>query len=242
VPLIALALTAVTRTLGRAPTPSNWTAAHLATVLTGPDLDALTTSLLLASTAALGAVLLGALVVALRRRRGGPLLGTAATATFAVPGTSLAVAMLLAYGPWLRDTVLLVLLAYLAKFWALGHRPLAGAVDAIPPEQVRAARAAGASPLVALRTVTLPQLRPAIAGGALLVFSFAFHELTMSVLLVGPGVDTLAVRVLDLQQLGDPRVTAALAVVITLVALAAVGPVLLRARGPLETLGWTRRG
>ncbi|HET9519443.1 MAG TPA: hypothetical protein VFO73_00180, partial [Candidatus Limnocylindrales bacterium] len=64
------------------------------------------------------------------------------------------------------------------------------------------------------------------------VFVFGLHELTMSTLLYGPGTSTLAVHVLNVQQLGDPTVTAALAVILTLlIALAAV-PLLLVGRGP----------
>jgi ABC-type Fe3+ transport system permease subunit len=45
----------------------------------------------------------------------------------------------------------------------------------------------------------------------------------MSILLYGPNTATLAVVVLNIQQLGDPTVTAALAVLLTgLMALAAV--------------------
>ena len=141
----------------------------------------------------------------------------------AVPGSALAVAMLLAYGPWMRDTVLLILVAYLAKFWALGHRPLAGAVGALAPDIVWAARVSGARPATALRTVVGPLLAPAIAAAWLLVFLFGLHELTMSSLLYGPNTATLAVVTLNLQQLGDPTVTSALAVGLTgIVALAAV--------------------
>ena len=56
-----------------------------------------------------------------------------------------------------------------------------------------------------------------------MVFVFALHELTMSSLLYGSHTATLAVVVLNVQQLGDPTVTAALAVLLTgLVGLAAI--------------------
>jgi iron(III) transport system permease protein len=52
----------------------------------------------------------------------------------------------------------------------------------------------------------------------------------MSSLLYGPGTATLAVVVLNIQQLGDPTVTAALAVLLTgLVAVAAI-PILIGRR------------
>ena len=41
--------------------------------------------------------------------------------------------------------LLIILVAYLAKFWALGHRPVAAGLDAIPRDLHRAARISGAS-------------------------------------------------------------------------------------------------
>ena len=69
-------------------------------------------------------------------------------------------------------------------------------------------------------------LRSAIVAGSVLVFVFSVHELTMSSLLRGPGNETLAVVVLDYQQIGDPTVTAALAVVLALVVAAIAAPLL----------------
>ncbi len=213
-PLVALILTAVTRGVGVAPVPGNWTLGNFREAFAAGAATALRNSLLLAVVAATIVLLLGSLLVALERRRRSSL-GTFAALAFAVPGSVLAVAVLLAYGSWLRDTVLIILVAYVAKFWALGHRPIAGSADAISPELFGAARVSGAAPVAAARTVVVPLLRPALGAAWLIVFIFALHELTMSSLLYGPGSETLAVAVLNLRQLGDPTVTAALAVLLT---------------------------
>jgi iron(III) transport system permease protein len=73
----------------------------------------------------------------------------------------------------------------------------------------------GASGPATLQRVVLPMLRPALVAAWLLVFLFGLHELTMSSLLYGPGTATLAVVTLEVQQLGDVTVTAALAVLLT---------------------------
>lgn len=223
VPLVALVLVALTRGVGLAPVPANWTLAHFADALDGHTAAALGNTILLASAAATGAVLLGGLTAALARNRGGRSIGTAVTLPFAIAGSALAVAVLLAYGGFLRDTLAIILVAYLAKFWALGHRPLTGAADRLPTDLVRAARASGADPVTSVRTVVVPLLRPALAAAWLLVFLFAVHELTMSSLLYGPGTETLAVVILNLQQLGEVTVTSALSVLLTaLIAAAAL--------------------
>jgi iron(III) transport system permease protein len=231
IPLLALVLTALTRSVGLTPVPGNLTLEHFGEALDSGAASAFGKSLLLGLAAATIVVVLGGVLVALeRRRRSGA--GTVVALAFAVPGSVVAVAVLLAWGPWLRDTVLIILIAYVAKFWALGHRPIAGSADAVSPELFGAARVAGAARSTAARTITLPLLAPAVATGWLVVFVFALHELTMSSLLYGPGSETLAVAVLDLQQLGDPTVTAALAVMLTAAAVVASLPLvwLLRTR------------
>jgi iron(III) transport system permease protein len=220
-PLVALVLTSLTRGVGVTPTPSNWTLEHYREAFDAGAGSAFGTSFVLAVAAATTVLALAALLVALeRRRRSG--MATVAALGFAVPGSVLAVAVLLAYGPWLRDTTLIILLAYVAKFWALGHRPVASSADSVSPEFFGSARLSGASAITAIRTITVPLLRPALVVAWLLVFLFALHELTMSSLLYGPGSATLAVTVLNLRQLGDPTTTSALAVLLT-VGVVAVG-------------------
>lgn len=236
VPFVALMLVAVTRAVGLPPTPEHWTLDNLSQVLDARSIGALLRSIGLAVATATAVTLLGGLVVAVGRRAG-RVLGTVVAVGFAVPGSTLALAVLIGYGGVLRDTLALILVAYLGKFWALGQRPIAGAVDRVPGDLLRAARASGARPGTALRTIVVPLLRPAIFGAWLIVFLFAIHEVTMSSLLYGPGTDTLAVVTLNIQQLGDPTVTAALAVVLTVVVLLAAIPVLLVRRAADRPLG-----
>lgn len=216
VPLVSLVLSAVVKAVGLAPTPNNWTSANFAEALSPRSGAAAGRTLLLAILAATIVLALGGLLVWAARGRFSRWLGTGVLATFAVPGSTLAVGILLAYGGWLRDTMLLILIAYLAKFWAIGHRTLAGSADSVPIDLRHAARISGADPGTGFRTVLLPIMRPAIASAWIVVSLFAAHELTMSSLLYGPGTDTLAVVVLNLQQLGDTTVTSALAVMLTL--------------------------
>ena len=235
-PLVALTLVALTRGVGMPPVPANWTLSNFVEALDERFLGALGRSALLASLAATASVLLGAMVAAIRNRFG-RLAGLAALISFAVPGSTLAVAVLLSYGSALRDTLALILIAYVAKLWAVGHRSMSGSAGNLAPELVYAARSSGASIATAVRTVIMPLLRPALIGGWVLVFLFAFHELTMSSLLYGPGTDTLAVAILNLQQLGDVPVSSALAVILTVPLLLAAIPLLVVGRLPKRLLG-----
>lgn len=220
-PTLALVSASITRAIGLPPSPGNWTLANFRTALDGPTREALLRSVQLAVLAAIVLTVLGAAVAALERFRGGRLLGTFAVLTFAMPGSALAVGLLIAYQRWLGGTLALILLAYLAKFWALAHRTTSAAVDRLPPGEWHAARVSGASALVAARTVWLPALRPALLGGAVLVFIASLHEVTMSSLLYSTGTETFAVAVLNSQQLGTTTSTAALSVTLTALLLGA---------------------
>jgi iron(III) transport system permease protein len=229
VPLAALLLTALTRAVGLAPVPANLTFANFGQALDARALGDLGNSVILAAGTAVAAVVLGLVATAVGSRWR-PRLNSAVTLTFAVPGSVLAVAMLLAYGPQLRDTLAIIGVAYLAKLWALGQRPISGAADRLSGDLLHAARASGAGLFTAVRTVVLPLLAPAIAAAGILVFVFALHEVTISILLYGPRTATLAVAILNLQQVGDPVLTSALAVILTAFVAVGAGVLLLLVR------------
>lgn len=218
-PLLALVATAITRAVGLAPTPENWTLDNFLAVLNARNGEALGRSVMLAAVAASVLVVLGGLVAALERSRSGRGLATLVSLTLVLPGSTLALGLLLAYGRWLGGTLAIILLAYIAKLWAFAHRPISGALDRLPPDELHAARISGAAPLTAMRTVVLRPLAPALLAAWLVCFLTALHEVTMSSLLYGPGSETLAVVVLNSAELGQVGVTSALSVVITLVLL-----------------------
>jgi len=214
-PLVALVAAAITRAVGLPPSPANWTLDNFREVLTGRTFEALGRSLLLSTIAATLLVVLGGAVAILERRRSGRAVSTLITLTLVLPGSTLAVALLIAYGRWLSGTLTLILLAYLAKLWAFAHRPISGALDRLPADELHAARVSGAGVLTAVRTVALRPLLPAILGAWLICFLTALHEVTMSSLLYGPGSETLAIVVLNSQELGRIGPTAALSVLLT---------------------------
>jgi iron(III) transport system permease protein len=237
VPLLGLAITALAKAPGLAPMPANWTLESFREVVSPHSIRALANSTILAAGAAFLVVGLGCALVATRQQPGGGAVGRLLGLTFALPGSTLAVAVLLAYGVALRDTLAIILVAYVAKFWALGYRPIAAGIDGMPEDLRRAARASGADAWTTTRTIVLPLIRPLVVAAGFLVFLFALHEVTISSLLHGPGTTTLGVVVLDLQQLGDVGRSAALAIILTLLVGIVSLPVM-RVRGAIGRLGW----
>lgn len=222
-PMLTLILTALTRGPGLAPVPANWTLANFRDGFAGGAGAALARSAALALAAAIAAPAIGALTAGLARGRWRGPLATMVTLAYAIPGSALAVGIIIGYGRWLDGSALIILLAYVAKFWAFGHRPVQAALDRLPPGLTRAARLSGAGPATAARTVVAPPLTAAAASAAGLVFILAFHELTMSTILYGPGTETLAVVIMNTQDLGSIGATAALALVLTVPVVAVAG-------------------
>jgi iron(III) transport system permease protein len=186
---------------------------------------------------------LGIVVTVVERRRAGRALGSLTTLAFAIPGSTVAIGLLIAYGRWLSSGLLLIFLAYVVKFSALTHRTTSAVADRIPPAEWQAARISGASWPVAGTTIWLPAMGPALLGSWLLVFVAALHEVTMSSLLYSIDNQTLAVAVLNSEELGDVGRTAALSVMLTLMILSAalIAVLLIRNSGRLQAAARRQR-
>ena len=95
----------------------------------------------------------------------------------------------------LRRTAAAVILAHVFFNYAVVARTVGAAWQAVDPRAEEAARTLGASPWTAFRTVTLPQLRPALAGAAAVVFLFTFTSFGVVKILGGPQLATIEVEI-----------------------------------------------
>lgn len=95
--------------------------------------------------------------------------------------------------------------------------PVVAALRGLDPAQEEAARSLGRGRLAAFVTVTLPQLRPAIAGGALIVALHMLAEFGALQLLNFPTLTTAIVQRVTV--LGSPEAARALALVLVAAAL-----------------------
>lgn len=233
-PMLALAATALTRGPGLLPVPANWTLGNFRAGFAGGAGEALLRSVLLAFATAVLAPAVGGLAAGLARGRWRGVAAVAITVGYALPGSALAVGIMIGYGRWLTGSVLIIGVAYLAKLLAVGHRPLQAALDRLPGGLTAAARLVGAGRATAVRTVILPPLRPAAWAAGGLVFIAAFHELTMSTILYGPGSETFAVVIMNQQDLGGVGATAALSLVLTVPVLVVASLLAALARRPFR--------
>jgi len=199
-------------------------------------------SLVLALSAAL-VIVAASLVLAYLLRRSQSsfivLLVRLATMGYAIPGTVLAVGILVplvvlnntlqhglrsALGDGaptllLQSTLLAVLLAYMARFLAVGFNPVESGLQRVTRTLDEAAIGMGVSGLALLRTVHVPLLRTSLASAATLVFVDVMKEMPITLITRPFGWDTLAVRVFNMTSIGEWERAALPAVAIVAVGL-----------------------
>ncbi|WP_224361113.1 ABC transporter permease [Hyalangium versicolor] len=250
-PLGAVALTSFQRSFGATLTWESLTLRNWSGVLfQARTLQATGRSLLLALGAGLLVCVLGLASAVLQRhfRRLGAGIEALAVWPYAVPGTVLAIALLIAFSRDLRfilfnriafvlalaHTPWMLLISYAAKYLALGTRNSSEALAQIDPSLAEAARVSGAGPLRAFIDAPLPLLRPALFAAFVLAFLACATEITMSVLLVPAGSQVLGTLLFELQSYADPAAAAVLACAFVLLVLLGQALLSLARRRALE--------
>jgi spermidine/putrescine transport system permease protein len=85
----------------------------------------------------------------------------------------------------------------------------------LDPQLEEAARDLGATPWQAFRRVTLPLLRPAIIGAALLAFTVSLDDFVVTFFTAGPGATTLPLKVYSMIKTGiSPEINALSAILV----------------------------
>lgn len=186
----------------------------------GVTIAALKNSLLFASSGAAIIAFLSLLIAYFSTKskfKGIHTVSSIAALPYAIPGTIMAMAILLAFGSY--NAVLVLLLAYVVKYLSFGVKVMTPAIGAVDNSLEEASLVCGATWLQTMRKIWLPVLRPALTTTCFLVFSPLFSELTMSILLVGPSTPVLGARLFQLQEYVSPGHATVLAVILLAVVL-----------------------
>jgi iron(III) transport system permease protein len=157
---------------------------------------------------------------------------------YALPGSVLAVSIMLAFSyldrelviplstllggagkPLLLGSLSALLLAYLVRFLAVAYGPLESSLARIRPSLPEAARSLGVSGPRLFFKVYLPLLLPGTLSAALLVFVDVLKEMPATLLMRPFGWDTLAVRVFEMTSEGEWARAALPALTLVLVGL-----------------------
>lgn len=141
---------------------------------------------------------------------GRTLASVVASIPFSTPGTVLALAFILTFsqgffgiGPSLYNTLFLILLAYVIKYMSLSFKTVGDGYQQIHPSLEEAARISGASWWTIMHTIYMPLLKTALIASMFLVFMPVLSELTMTILLTGPGLETIGTLIFSLQEYSD---------------------------------------
>ncbi|MDR3220659.1 MAG: iron ABC transporter permease [Candidatus Accumulibacter sp.] len=149
---------------------------------------------------------------------------------FSVPGSVIALGVILAwsgkFGINIYNTVWIILVAYIARYMAFSLKANSAALEQVHDSLVEAARAAGASMAQALRDIVMPLVRPGMVAAFFLIFLPSLRELTVSVLLYGPTTRTIGVAIYTLNEDGETVYSAALAGIALIIIV--IGEVLIK--------------
>jgi iron(III) transport system permease protein len=173
-------------------------------------------------------------VIAARHKgRGARLLEQSAYAGHALPGITVALALVffaVRYAYPLYQRLPLLVGAYAVLFLPVAVAATRAAVLQAPPVLEDVARSLGRRPWQVLREITVPLAAPGVAAGAALTFVVCMKELPATLLLRPTGMDTLATRLWT--ETGAGSFAAAAPYAAALILLAAVPSYLLGRHRP----------
>jgi iron(III) transport system permease protein len=112
-------------------------------------------------------------------------------------------------------TPAILLLAYIMLHMPYAVRIAGAGLSQLHSELEEAGRVSGATERRVLARIVIPLLAPSLMASALYVMLRAFREYSASIFLAGPGMEVVAVLVLDMSQSGNSNILAAYTVMIT---------------------------
>ena len=165
----------------------------------------------IAATLAASVALFVAYVQVKTKLRGRAIFDFFASLPYATPGTVVALALIMTFSvpflgvlPSLYNTLTLIIVAYFVKYLSFSMKTTADGYRQIDDVLAEAARMSGANWAQTMWTIWLPLLMPALVVASwFLVFMPALSEMTMSLLLTGPSLETIGTLTFQLQEYAD---------------------------------------
>ena len=188
----------------------------------------LTNTLLLATLAACGAMLIGVplgYVVTRHRSRVSALIDVMATSPFAVAGTVLGIGLVMAYSSGfviLTGTWVIMVLAYIVRKLPFSVRSAGAILHQIDPSLEEASINLGVSPALTFWRITVPLMLGGIVGGFVLTFVTVASELSATVVLYSGPWTTMTVAMFQALEGTSPGIAAAAATVLIICTLVPV--------------------
>jgi iron(III) transport system permease protein len=182
----------------------------------------LTNTLLLATLAAAGAMLIGVpigYVIVRHRSRLSAVLDVIATSPFAVAGTVLGIGLVLAFSSGfliLTGTWLIMVIAYMVRKLPFSVRSSSAILQQIDRSLEEASINLGVPPFMTFMRITVPLMMGGIVGGLVLTFVTVASELSSTVVLYSGPWTTMTVAMFQALEGTSPGIAAAAATVLIL--------------------------
>ena len=161
-------------------------------------------------------------------------------ASNALPGIVAALAFVFfaaRHAPAIYQSLALLVLAYLVRFFPQALAGTTAAVARAEPKLEEASRGLGRGPMRTLATVTVPLVGPGLLAGAALVLLSTLKELPATLILRPTGFDTLATEVWTATSVSQYSQAALPALLLCALAVPAVYFLVVRGTRELEQLG-----
>lgn len=230
VPMISMFTSAFQKNYGVKMTPDQFTVRNFQAVFHNKGvLDAIRTSLMLASICCLVCIVIGTAIAYQKVRhpsRAIQLTEKSASLTYAIPGIVLALAMIFNWvepvpgiRPGFYGTINILIIAYVTRYLILQIKGSTTAMLSIHPSLEEAAAASGRSRIALWLEIMIPMLIRPVLANTFIIFVSALTELTLSSMLAAAGTRTIGLMIFNFQQAGDYNLAAAMSVIIVLFVL-----------------------
>ena len=219
-PTVVIFLVGGLKTYGLSFTPENLSLDNYKFILFEYQVtrDAIFNSVTLGFSAAIITMFAGVMisyVIVKMKVRGKGILEFLGMLPFSVPGSVIALGVILAwsgkFGINLYNTVWIILLAYIARYMAFSLKANSAALEQVHDSLVEAARSCGATMWQSLKDIVIPLVRPGMLAAFFLIFLPSLRELTVSIMLYAPTTRTIGVAIYTLKEDGETVISAALA-------------------------------
>ncbi|MCD7974602.1 MAG: iron ABC transporter permease [Phascolarctobacterium sp.] len=180
--------------------------------------DAIFNSVTLGLAAALITMFTGVMisyVIVKMKVRGKGILEFLGMLPFSVPGSVIALGVILAwsgqFGINIYNTIWIILVSYIARYMAFSLKANSAALEQVHDSLMEASRSCGASMWQSLNNIVVPLVRPGMISAFFLIFLPALRELTVSIMLYAPTTRTIGVAIYTLNEDGETVMSTALA-------------------------------
>ncbi len=215
--------------------PSTFTVENYRRLFVEPHLfDPFINSVLMSAAAAVMVIVIGvtaAYLVSRKNFRGKRLLEVLISLPFGIPGTVIAVGLILSFNrpslfsfqSVLIGTFWIMPIAYAVRNLPLLYRSTAAGLDAVHPSMQEAAETLGSPGSRTFRKIILPLIIPSIVSGTLLVFINSAGEFVSSILLYTYSTKPISVEILSQLRLFNIGGAAVCSTLLMILVLAVVG-------------------